>query len=120
MATDPYAAPRARVADVPAGAPGGNFVAEGQAVAAGNGWQWIVDAWALFKRQPGMWIAIIVVFFVLFFLVSLVPFVGSLAAALLGPVFAAGSCAGARRCRTAASSRSATSSPGSRRTPASW
>ena len=84
MATDPYAAPRARVADVPAGSPGGNFVPAGQAVAAGNGWQWIVDAWGLFKRQPGMWIAIIVVFFVLFFLVSLVPFVGSLAAALLG------------------------------------
>jgi uncharacterized membrane protein len=99
MATDPYAAPRARVADVPAGAPGGNFIAEGQAVAAGNGWQWIVDAWALFKRQPGMWIAIIVVFFVLFFLVSLVPFVGSLAAALLGPVFAGGIVRGCQEVR---------------------
>jgi uncharacterized membrane protein len=90
MATDPYAAPRARVADVPSAAPGGNFIPEGQAVAAGNGWQWIVDAWGLFKRQPGTWIAILVVFLVLVILLNFVPFVGGLAAALLAPVFAGG------------------------------
>jgi uncharacterized membrane protein len=99
MATDPYAAPRARVADVPTAAPGGNFVPEGQALAAGNGWQWIVDAWEMFKRQPGMWIALIVVFFVVFFLVSMVPIIGSLAAALLGPVFAGGIIAGCQALR---------------------
>jgi uncharacterized membrane protein len=90
MATDPYAAPRSRVADVPAPAPGGNFIPAGQAVGAGNGWQWIVDAWELFRRQPGMWIALIVVFLVIFLLVGMIPFLGSLAAALLGPVFAGG------------------------------
>lgn len=90
MATDPYAAPRARVADIPSGAPGGDFIPEGQAVAAGNGWQWIVDAWELFKRQPGMWIALVVVFLVIFMVISLVPIVGGLAAALLGPIFAGG------------------------------
>jgi uncharacterized membrane protein len=99
MATDPYAAPRARVADVPTAAPGGDFVPEGQAVAAGNGWQWILDAWEVFKRQPGTWIALIVVFFVVFFLISLVPIVGSLAAALLGPVFAGGVIAGCQAVR---------------------
>jgi uncharacterized membrane protein len=90
MATDPYAAPRARVADVPSAAPGGRFIPDGQAVAAGNGWQWLVDAWGLFKRQPGMWIAILVVFLVIVVLLNFIPFVGGLAAALLAPVFAGG------------------------------
>lgn len=99
MATDPYAAPRARVADVATAAPGGDFVPAGQAVAAGNGWQWIVDAWDVFKRQPGMWIALIVVFLVVLVLISLVPIVGGLAAALLGPVFAGGVIAGCQAVR---------------------
>lgn len=99
MATDPYAAPRSRVADVPAAPPGGAFNPEGQAVGAGNGWQWIVDAWELFRRQPGMWIAIIVVFLVIFFVIGLIPFIGSLAAALLGPVFAGGIAIGCQALR---------------------
>jgi uncharacterized membrane protein len=90
MATDPYAAPKARVADVPAATDDGNFIADGQAVAAGNGWQWIVDAWGFFKQQPGIWIAIVVVFLVIFFALTFIPVVGGLAAALLGPVFAGG------------------------------
>ncbi|MFO1361624.1 MAG: BPSS1780 family membrane protein [Burkholderiales bacterium] len=99
MATDPYAAPRARVADVPSAAPDGNFIPDGQAVAAGNGWQWLLDAWELFKRQPGMWIALAVVFIVVVTLINLVPLVGSLAAALLGPVFAGGIMAGCQAVR---------------------
>lgn len=90
MAADPYAAPRARVADELPAAFGGNFIPEGQAVAAGNGWRWIVDAWEMFRRQPGMWIAIVIVFAVVLILVGMVPVVGGLAAALLGPVFAGG------------------------------
>jgi uncharacterized membrane protein len=90
MATDPYAAPRARVADVPAATDDGSFVAEGQAVAAGNGWQWIADAWGYFKQQPGVWIAVVIVFLVIFFALTFIPVVGGLAAALLGPVFAGG------------------------------
>jgi uncharacterized membrane protein len=99
MATDPYAAPRSRVADVPTAAPGGNFIPEGQTVGAGNGWQWIVDAWELFRRQPGMWIALVVVFLVIFFVVGMIPFLGSLAAALLGPVFAGGIALGCQHLR---------------------
>ena len=96
MATDPYAAPRSRVADVPARADDGNFIADGQAVPAGNGWKWITDGWALFARQPGIWIAIVVVFLLIFIIVSLIPFVGGLAAALLGPIFAGGIMLGCR------------------------
>jgi uncharacterized membrane protein len=96
MATDPYAAPRARVADVPAATDDGNFVPEGAAVAAGNGWQWIADAWGYFMRQPGMWIAVVVIFLVLFLVMGVIPIVGSLAAALLAPVFAGGIAIGCR------------------------
>jgi uncharacterized membrane protein len=99
MATDPYAAPRARVADVPAATDDGNFIPEGQAVAAGNGWQWIADAWGYFRQQPGMWIAVVVVFLVIFILISLIPFVGGLAAALFGPVFAGGIAIGCQAMR---------------------
>ncbi|HUK61706.1 MAG TPA: BPSS1780 family membrane protein [Dongiaceae bacterium] len=90
MATDPYAAPRARVADQPGGGGDGSFVEEGQAVAAGNGWQWIADAWGHFKQQPGIWIAIVVILLVVFALLGMIPLVGPLANALLGPVFAGG------------------------------
>ena len=96
MATDPYAAPRSRVADVPALADEGNFILDGQAVPAGNGWTWITDGWALFAKQPGIWIAIVVVFLIIFVVISLIPFVGGLAAALLGPVFAGGIMLGCR------------------------
>jgi uncharacterized membrane protein len=46
-----------------------------------------------------MWIAIIVVFLVIFFVIGLIPFVGSLAAALLGPVFAGGIAIGCQALR---------------------
>jgi len=99
MATDPYAAPRSRVADVPAAAADGQFIPAGQAVAAGNGWTWITDGWGLFARQPGMWVGIIFAFLLLFILISLIPVAGGLAAALLGPVFAGGIMLGCRALR---------------------
>jgi uncharacterized membrane protein len=92
MATDPYAAPRARVADVPAtaGAEEGTFIPEGQTVPAGHGWTWITEGWALFRRQPGAWVLIIVVFVVLSVVIAIVPFLGNIAGYVLGPVFAGG------------------------------
>lgn len=96
MATDPYAAPRARVADAPGATDDGNFVPAGAAVAAGNGWQWIADAWGYFMRQPGMWIAVIVIFLVLFVIMGAIPILGSIAAPLLAPVFAGGIAIGCR------------------------
>jgi len=91
MATDPYAAPRARVADVPATTgEEGTFLPEGRTVPAGRGWDWITAGWALFRRQPGTWVLIIVVFVVLSLVIALVPFLGNLAGYVLGPVFAGG------------------------------
>jgi uncharacterized membrane protein len=96
MATDPYTAPRSRVADVPAAASEGNFNAEGQAVPAGNGWQWITAGWDLFKRQPGTWILLLIVFVLISILVALIPILGSIASNLLWPVFAGGILLGCR------------------------
>ena len=90
MATsNPYAAPKAAVADATS-VRDSDFVPGGQALPAGNGWTWITEGWELVKRQPGMWIGIVVIAFVIFILVALIPFVGGLLLTLFGPVFAAG------------------------------
>lgn len=89
MSSNPYATPKAAVADA-ATATQGNFIPGGRGVAAGRGWDWIVSGWGLFKKQPGMWIGIVVVAMILFFVMALIPFLGSLATMVLGPVFAGG------------------------------
>jgi len=90
MSDDPYASPRSFIADAPAAAIDVEFIPGGRRVAAGNGWEWIAQGWALFRKDPGMWIALFVVFCVLFAAVSFVPFAGSIATVLLGPVMTAG------------------------------
>jgi uncharacterized membrane protein len=96
MATDPYAAPRAHVADAATAAPGIEFIPGGRRVEAGNGWTWIAGGFDLFKRQPGAWIALFIIYVVLSVAVGLVPLVGSVATILLLPVIFAGIAIGAR------------------------
>src|SRR5262245_34968038 len=96
MATDPYAAPRARVADLPAAADEGEFVPDGQRVAGGRGWTWIVEGWRLFTRQPGMWVLVALVFGLLMVVIAIIPLLGTLALMVLFPVFAAGFMHGCR------------------------
>lgn len=95
MATDPYAAPRAHVADAPGAPIEGNFVADGQAVPAGNGWSWIGAAWGMFKQQPGMWILVVVIFAALMIVLGVIPFVNFFVA-LIGPIFVGGMMLGCR------------------------
>ena len=59
-------------------------------VEAGRGWSWIAEGWELFRREVGPWIALIVVAALVFIGLALVPFLGSLAAMVLAPVFAGG------------------------------
>jgi len=68
----------------------GSFHAEGRAVDAGRGWDWIVEAFALFRKQPGIWILAAIVLGVLFIVIGMIPLLGSLATALLFPIFGAG------------------------------
>lgn len=92
--TNPYAAPRAAVADEKGAQ--GEFVPGGRSVPAANGWTWFVDGWALFKAAPGTWIGIIIVFLVIFIALTLVPFLGAVGQYLLMPVFVGGIVAGCR------------------------
>jgi hypothetical protein len=85
---NPYAAPKAPVADAAAAAR--NFLPTGRAVPAGHGWNWIADGFDLFRRQPGAWIAIVIIAALIFIGLALIPVLGSLAGMVLSPVFAAG------------------------------
>lgn len=88
---NPYKPPAAPVEDVSAQvADAGNYVEGGRAVGAGQGWAWIAGGFDLFKGKPGTWILIVIVLGVLFIAMALVPFLGSLAAVVLYPVFAGG------------------------------
>ncbi len=93
MSTNPYAAPD--VADVSTRAQR-NFVAEGHPVPAGHGWTWIASAWELFKRQPGIWVAISVIAIVIFTAFHFMHAFGMILAILLTPVFTAGIVIGAK------------------------
>ena len=57
---NPYAAPKAAVADA-TDVLNADFVPGGQSRPASHGWSWIAEGWELFKRQPGMWIGIVLI-----------------------------------------------------------
>jgi hypothetical protein len=92
---NPYAAPRAPVADAAAAAPA-NFIAAGRAVPAARGWAWIARAWELFKRQPLMWVLFAVIGIMIFLALHFFPIVGQIVLALLAPVFTGGVMMGCR------------------------
>jgi hypothetical protein len=89
MSTNPYAAPRAQVADDTV-IPLGNFVAAGRSVPMGNGWSWIADAWSLFRQRAGLLIGMFVVSALIMVALVFIPFIGPIAQSLLWPVFIAG------------------------------
>lgn len=59
-------------------------------VPAGNGWSWLTAGFNHFRQNPIAWIVAIVIWVVLSTVLSLIPFVGSLAITLLSPVVTAG------------------------------
>lgn len=89
--SNPYQPPVA-----PASAEAGAFSAAGRAVDAGRGWEWIAEGFALFKKQPGTWILILIVLIVCSVVISLVPIIGTLANLLLMQVFMGGVMLGCR------------------------
>ena len=95
MSSNPYAAPKAAVADETQ-VVRGNFVPGGRGVAAGRGMSWIGESWELFKQAPGLWIGIVLVLFVIFVVAAFIPFIGMLATMLFFPVFMGGLMLGCR------------------------
>jgi uncharacterized membrane protein len=92
---NPYAAPKAPVADETLVVPG-HFTPGGRARPAGSGWSWIAEGWRFFMKSPGVWIAIVVVMMVILFALNFIPFLGQLAQGLLTPVFVGGLMLGCR------------------------
>lgn len=72
------------------GSQAGGFDLGGRQVDAGRGIEWLKQGWQIFARNPGVWIAITVIMLVIFFVLSMIPFIGQLAASVLTPVFTAG------------------------------
>lgn len=59
-------------------------------VDASQGWRWIVEGFALFRKNPPIWITLFVIYFLAVIVVSIIPIVGPLIMTLLAPAFTAG------------------------------
>jgi hypothetical protein len=77
---------------IPPAQPG--YIDAGRRLEAGRGWAWIVEGYRYFRRGPGLWILLTVIFFALLLGMQVVPFVGWIAATLLMPVLVGGFMAG--------------------------
>ena len=65
-------------------------------VSAANGWNWIVEGFALFRKSPVIWIALFCIYLLIGMALSLVKIVGPIVLNLLAPVFVAGFMLGCR------------------------
>lgn len=61
-----------------------------RSVDAGRGVAWWSEAWALFLKNPGMWVVFGLILLVIYIVLSFVPLIGNIAGALLTPVFMGG------------------------------
>jgi len=84
---NPFVAPAARLQDYAQNP--SRLLAEARVAPAGAAMEWLGTGWAMFQEAPATWIGIVLVYFLLIVLVSIVPVIGMLNA-VLSPVFAAG------------------------------
>jgi uncharacterized membrane protein len=63
--------------------------AQPRTVDAGRGISWWSEAWALFMKNPGVWIVLALIMIVIFIALGFIPFLGGLVSSLLFPAFAA-------------------------------
>jgi uncharacterized membrane protein len=90
VSTDPYAAPKTHVADVPEAHHEGNFVPSGFSRPAGHGWAWIKSARRLTKQQTWTWVGIFIVFAIIGAGLTAIPIVGSLTLYFVMPLLFGG------------------------------
>src|SRR5580700_3196787 len=74
----------------------GNSAGEPRTVDAGQGWNWIAEAWGLFLKSPGVWIVDFLILLVLYFVLHILPFFGHLASFVLWPIVLGGMMLGCR------------------------
>ncbi|WP_228350929.1 MULTISPECIES: BPSS1780 family membrane protein [Limnobaculum] len=88
---NPYTPPESNVEDVAVvlDKAGETFIPGGQAVPAGEGVNWITQAWNFMKPKLGMWVVLGIVLFVILMIVSFIPFLNILTAVIM-PIFVGG------------------------------
>jgi uncharacterized membrane protein len=69
----------------------------GRTVASGRGFEWWSESWALFVKAAGMWIVLGILLFIIYAVLSVIPFLGGLAGTVLFPVFIASWMTAARK-----------------------
>lgn len=89
METNPYAAPKPNPGS-PGGQQSGPSQPDGRTVGAGRGWDWISEGFGMFGKQPGTWIVISIALGVILIVLAPIPLLGSLASALVFPIFGGG------------------------------
>ena len=90
-ASNPYATPDAELSEAPE--PGAEAYPE--KVPAGSGIEWLKQGFWHFRQNPFAWIGAVLVMFLLFIVLGLIPFLGGLLTQILTPVFIAGFVLGA-------------------------
>ena len=63
---------------------------EARSVPVANAWPWVADGFKVFWKNPLMWFVLLIIYLLIIVPLSLIPFVGGIAATLLAPVFSAG------------------------------
>ena len=69
---------------------------QARVISAGRGARWLAEGWRLFRAAPLGWLAAVFGYWLMMSVVSLLPFVGAAAAAILVPAFSVGFMALAR------------------------
>ncbi len=65
-------------------------------VASGRGWDWLVEGFALFRKAPAMWVALMALLALIWLASLFIPLLGPLLFHLLSPLFFAGLMTGCR------------------------
>ncbi|MCB6182566.1 hypothetical protein LIN78_03250 [Leeia sp. TBRC 13508] len=93
---NPYQPPQAVIEERNAYESIGNLNLTGNTVSAGDGVSWIGEGWALFKAAPGIWIANLIIFFIVMAVAGIIPFLNFLIQPIVSAVLIAGFMVGCR------------------------
>ncbi len=89
MSDNPFEAPKSTVSDISTNTEVGVLRESPKKNSIGFGWKWIKEGFGFFKQSPLIWILNLIIYFVIFIVLSLLPLV-SILTSLLTPLFGAG------------------------------